>query len=402
MSSRQLRKLQQQRELEQARSQAQQEEIEEEEEEEDEEPFLAPTSNPSLFANLAALEDEEEDSDPEVEEKQAVEKETSIPVPTTSAKKPKKSKKNKKKKAAKAKDESASKPEAADDFDDIDAALKELSLKQSSGGAKTNEPVIKIDPEYQRVCALLGINSQHLKVGNEMRNLFGKGITDVVGGDEPQGGRGGRRRQQNEQLDLEAALKGRHLKGKGLAELTLRRNAFIQGKDDWPKSTTGGLSMAIVNDDTAEDGTMEFKYLYDNEYTAAQLQFRQAVEMGDPQQMIGLLQRHRKCSSKLQGLLLIILSLQRLAIAYCEQDRKEPRRSCSCCGSTRKSSFHLRSSCYNFIQYKTGTRKGEIRLRQTGKQRVVASWMALHQGPVDEGNVSDSSGMGQISLGFRS
>jgi tetratricopeptide (TPR) repeat protein len=163
-------------------------------------------------------------------------------------------------------------------------------MKGSSGRGAVGEPIVKADPEYQRICALLGISSQHLRVANEMRNLFGKGITDVHGDDENQAGRGGRRRQRGgqQQVDLESALKGQHPKGKGLPELTLRRNPFIQGKDDWPRSSTGGLTMEMV-DNKAADGTVEFKYAYDQSYVAVQRAFQQAVEMGDPQQMIHLL-----------------------------------------------------------------------------------------------------------------
>jgi hypothetical protein len=149
------------------------------------------------------------------------------------------------------------------------------------------------------VCKLLGINSQHLKVANEMRNLFGR--TAVENHDDAGGpvGRGARRRQQrgqNQQVDLETALKGHHAPGKGLSELTLRRNNFIQGKEDWPKGTTGGLTMALA-EGKSEDGTMEFKYVHDQSYQTLQQTFQGSVEMGDPQNLIGLLVRNRKCLS---------------------------------------------------------------------------------------------------------
>ncbi|KAH6725024.1 transcriptional repressor TCF25-domain-containing protein [Leptodontidium sp. MPI-SDFR-AT-0119] len=283
MSSRQLRKLQQQRELEQAQQQAQAEE-----EESEDEPVAPPKAKPSLFANLAALEDDNEDDEDDDEKEEDVPEPVVAATPPSTAKKAKKSKR--KKKTKKAKEASAEKEAPKDDVDDIDAALRELALKKTAGGEQLDAR-LTVDPEYERVCTLLGINTQHLKVANEMRNLFGKAAVEVM--DEP-GGRGGRaprQRGQNQQLDLESALKGQHKPGKGLSELTLRRNVFIQGKDDWPKATTGGLTMAVVDDKT-DDGTVEFRYVHDQTYQTLQQNFHGFVEMGDPQNLIGLLQRN--------------------------------------------------------------------------------------------------------------
>jgi hypothetical protein len=287
MSSRQLRKLQQQKELEQAQAKLQAKD----EEESDDEPTAPTRAKASLFANLASLEDEDQDED-EPEEKAEVEdpEELNDPAPTSAATKPKKSKKKKKaKKRAKEK----SVEEDKNGVDDIDTVLRELALKKPSGDTfVTRTPTV--DPEYERVCQLLGINTQHLKVANEMRNLFGR--TAVDNHDDAGGrvGRGGRRqRAVPRQVDLETALRGHHAPGKGLSELTLRRNNFIQGKDEWPRGTTGGLTMEIV-DDRAEDGTVEFRYVHDQTYQDLQRSFHGFVEMGDPQNLIGLLTRNRK------------------------------------------------------------------------------------------------------------
>lgn len=291
MSSRQLRKLQQQRELEQARLQAEAEEAEEESE--DEPATSAPKSKASLFANLASLEDEAEDAEDE-DEKEAVDdihelgEPEPTPTPAPKAKKPKKKKKAKNK----AKTKLVGEEKHENGADEIDAALRELNIKQSSSPSTALQPIL--DPEYERVCELLGINSQYLKVANEMRNLFGR--TAVDNHDDAGGpvGRGARRRQraQNQQVDLETALKGHHAPGKGLSELTLRRNNFIQGKDEWPRGTTGGLTMAAV--EGKSDGTMEFKYMHDQNYQTLQQVFQQYVQVGDPQNLIGLLVRNRK------------------------------------------------------------------------------------------------------------
>ncbi|CAG8959997.1 hypothetical protein HYFRA_00012715 [Hymenoscyphus fraxineus] len=295
MSSRQLRKLQQQKELELAQAKLKAQEEEEEEEESDDEPVHQPPSKASLFANLAALEDNDDDpdeaKDSEKEEEDKAQ-DLSEPEPTTIAppKKAKKSKKKKKKAKAKEK-EQPPKPENGED--EIEAALKELDLKKPSGSGSSNQ--VQVDPEYERICALLGINAQHLKVANEMRNLFGRAAVEVH--DDPGGpvGRGARRRQQrgqNQQVDLETALKGRHAPGKGLPEVTLRRNCLMQGKDDWPKAPTGGLTLVIVDDLRKSDGTVEFRFDHNQQYQLLQQTFQQFVEMGDPQNLIGLLIRN--------------------------------------------------------------------------------------------------------------
>ncbi|PQE07480.1 hypothetical protein CJF30_00007223 [Rutstroemia sp. NJR-2017a BBW] len=246
MSSRQLRKLQQQRELEQqSKSQPQ----EEEEEESDDEP-LPVQSKPSLFANLAALEDEndEDEAKDSDHEKQPDDEELSepTPAPAPTASKPKKSKKKKKgkNKAKDNKKEAEGTPK--DGLDEIDEALKELNLKPSSG-ANANHTVPK-DEGFER---------------------------------------------RMQQMDLETVLKGHHKPGKGLSELTLRRNFFIQGKEEWPKSSSGGLSMAVLDDQTAVDGTVEYKYIHDQTYQALQQSFYAYVEMGNPENLVGLLARNR-------------------------------------------------------------------------------------------------------------
>ncbi|TVY15068.1 Ribosome quality control complex subunit 1 [Lachnellula arida] len=290
MSTRQLRKLQQQRELEQAQLQAAQQE------ESEDEPVLPTKSKPSLFANLAALEDAEDDEDEAAEEEPAAELSEAEPTPLSASKKPKKSKKKKKSKG-KAKEKGAEsqtpqKPENG--ADEIDAALRELNLKKTAPTADSQ--ALPTDPEYEKICTLLGVNTQHLKVANEMRALFGKAATEIH--DDPGGptGRGARRRQraaQNQQVDLETALKGHHLPGKGLPELTLRRNNFIQGKDDWPKAPTGGLTMEVIDDPgDGSDGSVEFTYSHNIAYQIIQQTFSALVEMGDPQNLIGLLVRN--------------------------------------------------------------------------------------------------------------
>jgi hypothetical protein len=299
MSTRQLRKLQQQRELERAKLQEQQP-AEEKTSEGEEEGEAPPINKPSFFANFAALQtDEDQDDDSDAGEQQ-VEHPPANEQPTSpsSGKKPKKARKKKKNKKQTEENKLVSShpiPRSDGQRDEIDAALQELSLKRESNSTNTATPEVNVHPEFARTCELLGINTQHLKVANEMRNLFGRTAVDNhddAGGQIP---RGTRRRQRaaQRQVDLETALKGHHAPGKGLAELTLRRNPFIQGKDDWPRATTGGLTMEISEDQRPYNGIVVFRFVHNQAYNHIQQQFHVFVEMGDPQNLIGLLQRNR-------------------------------------------------------------------------------------------------------------
>jgi hypothetical protein len=308
MSSRQLRKLQQQKELEQAKLQA-----EAEEDSEEEPDFLPQKAKPSLFASLAALEDEGEgDEDEDEQEAESAKEDLSEPEPSPAP--APKAKKSKKKKKAKNKAKAAP-VDKQENEDEIEAALQELNLKKPSGDSQGQDTAPSFDPEYERVCALLGIQKQHLKVANEMRNLFGK--TAIENHDDAGGpiGRGARRRQrgQNQMVDLGTALKGHHPPGKGLSALTLRHNCLIQGKDDWPKGTTGGLTMEVVDDMRLVDGTVEFRYVHDKTYQSLQQAFHGYVEMGDPQNLIGLLTRNRK-SSNLSGCFVLTVSAYHISL----------------------------------------------------------------------------------------
>lgn len=295
MSSRQIRKLQQQRELEQAKLREAAEEGSDEDEQED----YRPPAKASLFSSFAALQDEDNDDDDEDDEETKIDEKAHMSsdeaAPTPPPKKAKKSKKKKKKAKAKAQETNEAQKPETNNGDDIDAALRELNIRAEKAGQQPQQPAVELDPGYERMSVLLGVNSQHLKVGNEMRNLFGRTAVennDDAGGPVPRGGRR-RQRAQQQQVDLETALKGHHAPGKGLPELTLRRNIFIQGKEDWPRATTGGLTMELVEDAQFVDGTAEFRFVHNNAYEAVQNQFRVFVEMGDPQNLIGLLQRNR-------------------------------------------------------------------------------------------------------------
>lgn len=285
MSSRQIRKLQQQKELGRAKLQQQAEE----EGSSEEEDTYQPPPKASAFAAFAALNDGNDDDEDEDEEEGGVEVKPVITKPVKEqsedekpavapAKKSKKPKK-KKKKAAKTKT-----PEEKDeDSEDIDALLAELNIKDKESNAARQDSLPKTDAGYDRICKLVSINNNHLKVANEMRNLFGR---VAVQPDAPQP----RQRDEDFHMDLETALRGRHKPGKGMPELSLKRNIFIQGKDEWPRGTTGGLTMEVCNDiPRRSDDTVVFRFVHSQAYENVQNQFRHFVEMGDPQNLVGLL-----------------------------------------------------------------------------------------------------------------
>ncbi|KAH8587700.1 transcriptional repressor TCF25-domain-containing protein [Bisporella sp. PMI_857] len=282
MSSRALRKLQREKEIEQANRLA----AAEEEEASAEGPIClsSGSTRPSLFAGFAALEtgDEEKDAESEPELSESTSQPVSVSAPK--AKKSKKKKKGKGKVQAKEKEKEILK----DDSDEIDAVLRELDLRQRP--SLPVEPTISpAEAQWERICSLLKIQTQHLKVAHEMRNLFGRAAT---GNHDDAGGRVGRQHRQRDQhlpVDLETALRGRHVPGQGLPEVTLRRNPLIQGKDTWPRGTTGGLTMGVVGEVDKNIKTIEFRFEHNEEYQRTQQIFQGLVEMGDPQNLVGLL-----------------------------------------------------------------------------------------------------------------
>ena len=209
-----------------------------------------------------------------------------------------KSKKKKNKKKGKAPEQAdlssqgARKAANEPQLDEIDLALKSLSTTSKDGA---EIPLAaKIDEANLRLYKLLAVESKHLNALNEMKRLFGNVVLENE--DEAAGAAGPpRRRGRVQNLDLGGALAGRHSpvsRGQGLKGLALRRNPFILGKEEWPKATSGGLGMEMV--ENFEDGTTEFRFVHNTIYQDVQRQFETCVESMDPQRMIALLQYNRK------------------------------------------------------------------------------------------------------------
>ncbi|KEF52678.1 uncharacterized protein A1O9_11095 [Exophiala aquamarina CBS 119918] len=295
MSSRALRKLQREQELQRQVDKAERAyEAQEESEDEDElnaaaEPQPRSTKPQNAF-DLLEMGGDEEDSevnDHELPSNPPDPTSTSTPVPNpSSSSKPKKKRKARAKKKGKAADEAKNEESG----DEVDRALKELNAKgQASQADVAAEHVPGWNWEVEAT-KLLHVEERNLNPINEMKSLFGSIALEGEGSRSSP--RNLRRREQNQQggVDLATALTGRYSvasKGKELGSLASRRNIFIQGKEEWPLSTSGGLSMELVPN--PQSFTKQYTIVHSNLYRETQIHFCMAVESMDPQRMIGLL-----------------------------------------------------------------------------------------------------------------
>ncbi|KAM3420665.1 hypothetical protein BST61_g3920 [Cercospora zeina] len=295
MSSRALRKLQREKEEQETLKRLEQEAkaLEDEEQESDnDEPLPAPRK--SAFELLQEHEDANEDEDEQDEDVSDAEPATIATAPVQAAPKStankKKKRKKKGKKPAEEKTNGHTEYAQASEMDDIDVALKELSTK---GNASQHLTAAGVDPALDEANRLLAVDSAHLHAANEMRRLFGRAALegDREDGAPPRAAMGGNRRQQRQQVGLRDVLRGQRQDGRsGLSAVALRRNIFIQGKEDWPQATGGGLGMEV--DEKRADGTVLYRFVHNTAYQDVQSQFETCVASMDPQRMIMLLQHH--------------------------------------------------------------------------------------------------------------
>ena len=297
MSSRTIRKLQREREQKKQLEQ-QNEALSEMEEEELDEPNIPEKKPVNAFDMLATGGDEDASAaevDPSDEDEAQGKEKTShesgsTPISTTPKSKHKsKRKKSKKAKAAKTEHEDKSTKANENDKgkvqkDEIDRALESLAIKSQDGSYAMSGS--KPDESYNQLCRLLEVESKHLNALNEMKRLFGN-ITIEDESPQPTNPRG----RGPTHLDLGGALSARYSpvsRGQGLAGLSLRRNVFMTGKEQWPKATSGGLGMELDRKDS--DGTNHYRFVHNTAYQDVQRQFQSCVESLDPQRMIQMLQ----------------------------------------------------------------------------------------------------------------
>lgn len=205
---------------------------------------------------------------------------------TTTAKRKRKKKKKKKRKDG---GSSSAAKGASGKVDEIEAALRALSMSRAKTDAEhsTNETT-QTRHEQQTVFDALAIDLSHLHLRNEMKRLFGDIAFDDRGGSHE----GRDRAQPGDQISLADAVKGVNATGgAGLPSVIRRRNIFIQGKEEWPKASGGGLSMEMER--TQADGSILFRFVHNETYRRAQMEFFACVRSMDPTLMVNLLRFNR-------------------------------------------------------------------------------------------------------------
>lgn len=246
---------------------------------EDDEVAQAPTrkSKQSAFAflNDAGEDEDEDDIEPDIaaelnavpSKQKPKSKLTQDASPTTKSTSTSKKKKKKKTKGAKG----ATSTNDADEEEDIDAVLAALAREnhEAATGDTTNN---------DEIYGLSAVESQHLHAINEMRHLFGREAINERPRqpDANQRRRGGQRAQPD---------------SRGFPALSLKRNIFVQGKEEWPRASTGGLGMEIVSKDH-DTGVTEYRFVHSSGYQDTQRQYEIAVASMDPQRLVFMLQQN--------------------------------------------------------------------------------------------------------------
>ncbi|KAF3313617.1 hypothetical protein TWF173_005905 [Orbilia oligospora] len=277
MSTRALRKAQQRAEEERLAalaasplSKGPQNDEEEDEEKEEEEEIPIVSKKPNLFAMLEAELEEADGEDQDDDENDVLEPPSTTSTSTSTA--PSKSKKNKKKKKKnKGKSKAISEDKEEDDNDDKDfdealQALKSTTISSTPTSSSSSSPSSLLN-------TLLHIDPRHLDLENEMRKLFGRSATR----ENPQDTR---------------PLRTRNLPGSSTPRtLSSRRNPFVQPSENWPRDSSGGLSMDLLSK-SPTDSTISFKYSHSRAYQETQRQFLLCVRSMDPDRMISHLSSH--------------------------------------------------------------------------------------------------------------
>ena len=303
MSSRALRKLQREQEHQRQLEKLNESSLQDEESEEEEVAKPKALYSFDMLTEHADAEDHNlataESSEAEDNPTDARQKEAVLTTPAKAKSKGKSRKKKNKKKKTGENEQAESSTKGTDmtpQLDEIDQALKSLAPKDRDDTYASSNA--KVDDGYKDLHRLLAVESKHLNALNEMKRLFGNVVLEGDDDGEAPVRRHGRRQQRN--LDLGGALaaqNSRASRGQGLAGLALRRNVFMLGKEEWPKATSGGLGMEVV--EKQNDGTTQYRFVHNTAYQDVQRQFESCVESMDPQRMIQLLQFNRTLSPSL-------------------------------------------------------------------------------------------------------
>ena len=204
----------------------------------------------------------------------------------------KKSKKKKKKKKVHDSEISsdtktkATKKKDGGDEDDLDVLLQSLSTSRVS---QPHSPPTASNPYAAQLQMLLAVESKHLHTSNEIRKLFGPSAVEEELGDDNAAQPPGRRGRGA----------GRHGAGQQtLSSVSLKRNSFVQGKEGWPRASSGGLGMEVEN--TENDDTVIYKFVHSRGYQDVQMQFLMCVESMDPERLVQLLHFNRRSTNEFE------------------------------------------------------------------------------------------------------
>ncbi|KAL4234568.1 Transcription factor 25 [Mactra antiquata] len=204
--------------------------------------------------NLFELLDNEEDvagEDNNIVEEDEIQQQDTEPVNQT------KKKKKKKKKKHKDKDETTDVIQEGED--EIDASLREVNRILNNGNIGEGEITASADVNFNASNrALLMVEHKHLNSENELKRIFGSRVIR----EEASRRRGQTRRRQ---------------KASWMATPT----------DSWPPIGKIGLSMSLKE---TKDGCQYFLYEHSQQYQKIQIQFYDAVESLNPQNISGILQ----------------------------------------------------------------------------------------------------------------
>jgi hypothetical protein len=263
-------------------------------EEDDDIDDIRPTqTKKSAFALLGEDNDENEheDEDESIEDSAQTQDTPTQPTPASQSSKKKKKKKKKAKTGGNATEGTAQ----DEDIDEIDAALKELAT-DNNGNAVAATTSAGVDPVVEEANRLLAVDTAQLHAQNEMKRLFGRAALEQDEDEQPApAAAGGNRRQQRmaQQMGLAQALRGGRQGGGragGFSAVSLRRNIFIQGKEEWPMATGGGLGMEV--EEKRADGTVLYRYVHNTSYQNVQSQFNSCVATMDPNSLVALLREN--------------------------------------------------------------------------------------------------------------
>jgi hypothetical protein len=289
MSSRTLRRAQKELEERQRLESLAQQESDEESDGE-----IAPTKKGSLFAMLGQAEEADEDEVEEEEDDGGDVNHDPEPV-ITSSNPAKRNKKKKKRGKGKQRDNTPASTDprpskSSSALDEIDKALLALNLTTNKEAQREeNSLTSAVSEEKAQLFSVLSVDTQYLQASTEMRKLFGRAALQGEHDAEPAGRRRGRGQPRG---GIAGAVAGNTPGNRNLASLAFRRNIFIQGKEEWPRATSGGLAMEVV--ERRSDGCVEYRFVHNTTYQSVQRQFDTCVASMDPERMIQLLHFNRK------------------------------------------------------------------------------------------------------------